>query len=459
MNLEKLQNKVKKYDYFYHDKGISLIPDEEYDCLTYLINDLQINKKNVDTIPAKPGKYKLPIQMWSLDKKFVVDSVDHVVVMDKLDGVSCLLYKKKAFTRGNGIYGTNITSVINPDIFDKFDNESYAVRGELVVKKTNLDSKFSNCRTMVCSYVSRQFFSEKIEFVAYELLSLRDAYDKSPSEQLQFLNKSGIPTVDYTVGTFTTEQISDILLYRTENSPYCIDGVVISYEKMMRKSAMLRSNPKYCFAFKKNTSGIKTTIKNIIWNIGKSGTKIPIIEIEQIVIDGTKINRVSGHNILYMKDKQLGIGAVVEVIKSGKIIPYISRVYKPSLDIPEDIKTAEEVKMEMEISKMIFFAKLLKIYGLGSKKTAERFVSEGITPNDIILGNHLERLNKISMINKNLYKTVFSLYEKIRSATDVEILASVCFFGDGFSTKKIEKLCTFPKEAQEFLKQKHTIWN
>ena len=104
------------------------------------------------------NKVKIPFYMGSMDKikpdtgdlgKWIKKYKGKYVLSDKLDGTSALLVlrtdgKNMLFTRGNGIYGTNISSMLKgingiPDIKDNL-----VVRGELLVSKKNYEKKKKN---------------------------------------------------------------------------------------------------------------------------------------------------------------------------------------------------------------------------------------------------------------------------------------------------------------------------
>ena len=64
------------------------------------------------------------------------------IISDKLDGVSGLFMikngEKKLFTRGDGTYGTNISSFI--PFFEELNqdfNSNFSIRGEFIISKEN----------------------------------------------------------------------------------------------------------------------------------------------------------------------------------------------------------------------------------------------------------------------------------------------------------------------------------
>lgn len=433
--MEKLKLKCDKY---YYEKGTQLIPDEEYDQLEMLCKDL-----NLGDYSAPKGKIKLPVPMWSLDKKRKIQKINNCLISDKLDGISCLIYKGRAYTRGNGVYGSDITNVFkNIPLID----EKYSVRGELVVKKHNLDPKFSNTRTMAASIVSKQEISDKLDFVAYELISMTESIDLKPTEQMEKLKELGFSVVYYLYFS-ECDFLDKFLEERQEKSEYNIDGIVISFNEQPRSAKNLTGNPKYSFAFKKNIFGIETTVTDIQWNLSKSGKYTPVILVDPIIIDGTTIKRVTGHNLNYLQTKGIGINSTVEVIKSGNIIPFISRVLITSekYNIPEDYDCIGKDDSRILVNKLLFFTKTLKIKDLGPKK-AEELISLGVSLDKIIK----EGPKVLTSLNE---KIKYSFFSQIKLASPEEILTAVAFFGENIGLQNIRKknMYLLP-EAREFVK-------
>lgn len=428
-------------EYYYN--GNKLVPDEEFDTITDLLEDLKIS--NVKNIPLKPGKVKLPIPMWSLTKikNFSIpkNSGKKFILMDKLDGVSCLIYNGKAYTRGDGEYGFEITNLIKNIVNIK----GYAIRGELVVKKTNKLEEYANTRTMVCSFVNRNVYSELIDFVAYECISL-EGEDLNIYDQLKLLKNHKINVV-YFEGPFEIEEkkANIFLEQRLVNCEYDIDGIVLGFCEMQRNAKELLRNPKYALAYKKNILGIETTVKDIIWNISKSQKYIPTIIINPINISGSIIKKISGHNLNYLQKKGIGINSIIQVIKSGNIIPHVSNVLKRSenYNYPEDTKINSK-NHDCLVKKLIFFSKTLKIQGMGPVK-AKELISEGITPYNLItcgLINLKEKFNE----GKTNKKLINSIEVRLNECSLEELLTALSFFGDGVGISKIKKMDVYNNE-------------
>lgn len=449
--VNKMSN-LKKYkqecDEKYYDEGIQIISDSEYDILNeYIENEENLdNKETATLIPAKAGKIKLPIQMWSLNKCRRYDKKIDCTIMDKLDGVSCLIHNKHAYTRGNGIYGYDITEMIKPTP----DIENYAIRGELIIQKEIFEKKYSslysNCRTMVCAFVHRNLYNPDIEFVAYELISL-SSQDHDINKQMEILKQHNIQTVYYkNFKNIGNDDFEEILEHRNINSLYEIDGIVVSPEGLERRSNNLTGNPKYTFAYKKNIRGIVTNVIDIEWSVNRSAIFVPVIHISPVNINGTIIKRISGHNLNYLKSRGIGINSRVEVIKSGQIIPFIIDVLETSdnFNIPEDcddegrlISESSQDDSRIMSKKILFFCKTLGVYGVGPK-TSIVFFENGITPMKIIE----QGTSCLNFLNKGLQnnKILKSLTDCLQNCSQEQILIASGILGIGIGLNNIKKI-------------------
>lgn len=471
--MESMIELKKLADKKYHDEGVQIIPDEEYDVLENLVEREKPKRKNAK-IAAKPGKVKLPVQMWSLDKKKIYKkpkkvAADEYLIMDKLDGVSCLIIEDKAFTRGNGTHGSEITKMAEKFI-PKNLPKNFAVRGELVVKKSVDTLEFSNARTMVASYVNRNENCKFIDFVAYELIELEKDADCDPENQLKILSQYFTDVVHAEkIRDIDDEKLQEILERRIQDSEYGIDGIVVTRNDNVERSAKnLKKNPKYSFAYKKNSiKGIETQIVDVQWNLNRNGVYVPVLEIDPVTIDGSEIRKVTGHNVALMKNKGMGVGATVEIIKSGKVIPHVSKVVKKSLDIKIPSDCDENGKIQNAISdecknldgriivkKLQFFAKTLKIAGIGPAKAKE--ISEKISAVEDLVRFGFPDLKK----SKSNDKVIADFESKMKTCGASELAVALELLGPGVGLKKAEKIgCeNFDDRVKEFIKMWENKW-
>ena len=198
LSVKEIIDLLIKSDIQYYNLGEPIFNDDEYDEIKeYLRN---IDKKNeyfkrVGADVAIDNKVKLPFYLGSQDKikdddktlqKWLkkYNSPSSYVISEKLDGISCLIIinnnKIRIYTRGNGIYGQDITQlkdiIKGIPIFN--DKQKIAIRGELIINKTNwikIADKGANARNVVAGTINSKVIDKNIakyiEFIAYDVLN------------------------------------------------------------------------------------------------------------------------------------------------------------------------------------------------------------------------------------------------------------------------------------------------
>jgi DNA ligase (NAD+) len=74
---------------------------------------------------------------------------------------------------------------------------------------------------------------------------------------------------------------------------------------------------------KEQKEGVVTKLLDVVWQVGKSGVVSPVAILEPVMIGDATVSKATLHNIEYIKELDLEIGCMVEVIRSGEIIPRI----------------------------------------------------------------------------------------------------------------------------------------
>ena len=93
-----------------------------------------------------------------------------------------------------------------------------------------------------------------------------------------------------------------------------------------------KRNPKFAFAFKMvfDDQKAQSVVRDVVWTPSKDGFLKPVIYITPIEIAGTIIGKATAFNAKYIKKNMIGVGAKVEMIRSGDAIPHIVRVISPA---------------------------------------------------------------------------------------------------------------------------------
>jgi len=82
-------------------------------------------------------------------------------------------------------------------------------------------------------------------------------------------------------------------------------------------------HPRGSVALKELKEGVLSKLLDVVWQVGKSGVVSPVAILDPVDIDGATVSRATLHNIQYIRSLNLELGCLVEVIRSGEIIPRV----------------------------------------------------------------------------------------------------------------------------------------
>ncbi|HIM58822.1 MAG TPA: DNA ligase, partial [Gammaproteobacteria bacterium] len=88
-------------------------------------------------------------------------------------------------------------------------------------------------------------------------------------------------------------------------------------------------------AFKENKDKAQVNVLSVTPQVGRTGKITPVAELEPTQLSGATIVRATGHHYGLVKAQGLGAGSVIELTRSGLVIPKINQVLKSvAVDIP-----------------------------------------------------------------------------------------------------------------------------
>ena len=253
------------------------------------------------------------------------------VLSTKMDGVSGLFVMKdgvkKLYTRGDGTVGQDISHFI-PHLKLPNIGNNMAIRGEFIIKK-NVPLK-GPARNYVSGLMNRLTFNPAdysiVDFVCYEVIKpvMR------PSEQFEYLRRNAPYVVkNKLVQSIDNSLLSDLLLDWRSNYDYEIDGIIVTSNNIYERK---RGNPEHSFAFKMVLSDqmAETKVLDVVWNASKDGYLKPRVRVEPIRLSGVKIEYATGFNGAFIESNRIGVGAMIQIIRSGDVIPYIKEIITPA---------------------------------------------------------------------------------------------------------------------------------
>jgi NAD-dependent DNA ligase len=351
----------------------------------------------------------------------------------------------KLYTRGNGKVGQDVTHLLR--VMNLPETKGVVVRGEFIIPKAIFEDKyknrFANPRNLVSGIVNSKTIDEKtkdLHFVAYEVIkpSLK------PSEQMAELKELGHKVVqNMTTDTLSNEMLSNTLIEWRTNYKYEIDGVIVTDDHIHQRKS---GNPDHSFAFKMVISDqvAEAKVVDVIWTPSKSGYLKPRVRIEPVKLTGVTIEYATGFNGSFIETNKIGIGATIQIIRSGDVIPHIKSITVPAVkakmpDIPYhwtdthiDIIMDDAVEdITVREKNITEFFKGIEVDGLSSGNV-KRIMNAGFDTIPKIL--HMKKTDfegvegfKTKMINK-IYD---GIQDKVSKATLLDIMSFSNQFGRG----------------------------
>lgn len=335
------------------------------------------------------------------------------VGMLKLDGLTTdLIYEygelTEGSTRGNGEIGEDIThnvkTYINVPKKIKYKGRVHIVGESIITYDTfneiNKNGEYKNPRNLVSGSV-RQLDNKicakrRVKFLSYNVFGKEFI---SKEGELRWLEEQGFDVVDHRIVNNLNEDIEE-LKNIAANKQIPIDGLVFTYDDKLYGESLGNTahHPNHSMAFKFYDEEEETVLREVQWQVGRTGVITPVAIFDPVELDGTEVTKATLHNVSTMKKFKLGLGDKITVYKANQIIPQIREnlTQSDTLEIPSkcpvcghntNIKisdNAEFLMCENPNCKAQLVQKIkhycsrnaINIEGL-SEKTIEKFIEKG----------------------------------------------------------------------------------
>jgi DNA ligase (NAD+) len=376
--LKELYQLIRKYDAVYYGNGQSLISDLEYDSLYKELVELE-QKFPEQADPASPArrvgndlskefpKVEHTAPMMSIDNTYSndellewVDRTKKIIESEaieyigelKVDGVACALrYDKgkliQAITRGNGTVGDEITAnarTIRSIPLSVDYQQPFEIRGEIYMTFADfsrlnehlienglppMQNPRNTASGTIKSLDPREVAKRNLSFLAHFLLS--PEHKNSHGENLQFLNRIGIPTVYHSDPLRSYEEVRafcDLWREKRRSLKFPADGIVIKINSISQQetAGATAKAPRWVIAYKYQPDTAITEVLDIDVQVGRTGVLTPVARLKPVLLSGSTIKNATLHNYDEIGRLDISIGDTVEIEKSGEVIPKIIRV-------------------------------------------------------------------------------------------------------------------------------------
>ncbi|MCD6534557.1 MAG: DNA ligase, partial [Deltaproteobacteria bacterium] len=342
--LQLLVDRLQKYNRAYR-QGKPLISDTEYDNLVEELRVLAPKHPFLHQVePEKfPGRREIrhPQAMLSTEKAYTKEALARFIeraeksaaenqlpapnfrLTPKLDGLAARDDGQIFATRGNGETGYEISSAFAKGVV------ALAGRGqglgEIVITNSYfaeyLAAHFEHPRNLVVGIIN----SDTLNPYAEKALN---------AGAVQFVPYGQLPRWQGS-GEELLTNIDNLKEELTSQTDYPLDGLVAEVDNLELRKLMGHTDHHYRWQIAIKSKG-ETAISKVIeitWQVGRTGTITPVLEVEPVNISGATIRRVTAHNAGLVKEQGLGTGALIEIIRSGEVIPKLEKVIKPALQV------------------------------------------------------------------------------------------------------------------------------
>lgn len=388
--IEKLKEIINKARYSYHVLDKSLMSDDALDSLKHELYELEQKYPEFITpdsptqrIGGKPlDKFKKVqhiVPQWSFNdifeekelkdfderikKELGTEEIDYTCEL-KIDGMHIILTYQKGFfilgaTRGDGKVGEDVTQnlkTIESIPLKINDNIDCVVEGEVYMKKSIFkelnkerekkgEKPLANPRNAAAGGVRQldpRITSERrLDCFVYDYSWPEDDIPETQFEELKRLMNLGFKVNKKFKLCKSIEEI--IQFWKKwekdrEKEDYWIDGVVVKVNKRkyQKQLGYTGKAPRWAIAFKWSGEQATTILKDVIFQVGRTGKITPVAVLKPVNVRGTVVSRATLHNADELKRLKIKIGDTVIVEKAGDVIPHIIKVI-PELR-PQDAK-------------------------------------------------------------------------------------------------------------------------
>lgn len=385
--LQQLKDQLAFHNHQYYVLDNPSIPDADYDLLFQELQ--QIEQQNPELVTAdsptqrvgaaplsKFGQISHQVAMLSLDNAFdaedfaafykrMADRIDasrdfEFCAEPKLDGLAVSIrYEQgllvQAATRGDGFTGEDITSNVKTirAVPLKLQGEVPAVlevRGEVFMPlagfeamndkaRASGDKVFANPRNAAAGSL-RQLdpkitASRPLMFYAYAVGAVEDPgqllNSTSHYARLQQLKGWGLPVcpeIRHVTGLQAALDYQQSILTKRSALPYEIDGVVLKVDDLAQQQALgfVARAPRWAIAFKFPAQEKTTTLVDVEFQVGRTGSITPVARLEPVLVGGVTVSNATLHNQDEINRLGVKVGDTVIVRRAGDVIPQIVSV-------------------------------------------------------------------------------------------------------------------------------------
>ncbi len=372
--MQELVQKLNEYAYRYYVLDDPVISDGEYDKLydelvalekqtgvvlpdspTIRVGDKLLSKFNQVVHRGKlfsldKCQSKEEMRAW-LDKLSVNGKMPLCSVEYKFDGLTInLTYENgvltRAATRGNGEIGEEVTmqvrtiksvplsipykgviEVQGEGIMTLSALAAYNARPDVVPLKNARNGVAGAIRNLDPKVTA----DRKLDMICYNVNYMDDGNFPDGKAMLAFLRENNFKLSDYCRYCSTPDEVMaalDEIESRRDSLDFLIDGAVVKVDNtaMREELGYTQKFPRWAMAFKFAPEEATTTVRDVIWQVSRTGKLNPLAVLDPVDLAGVTVSRATLSNISEIRRKDIRIGSRVFIRRSNDVIPEITGV-------------------------------------------------------------------------------------------------------------------------------------
>ena len=365
---------LNEYSRTYYFSNEPTVSDSEFDALMDELRMLETETgvvlpdsptRNVGgAVPTSFEPHTHISRLWSLDKvKSIPELIDwkkrcdsfadldretalEFVLEYKFDGLTInLTYDGgklvQAATRGNGIIGEGILAqakTIRSIPLSVPYKGKFEVRGECFMRLSVLEElnksgqeQLKNARNAAAGAIRNLdpsvTASRRLDCACYNIGYIEGKSFHTRREMYSFMRENGLPMSDYTYFGSIDEVIAEIekMPQRRSELDFLIDGMVIKLNNidLFEEMGYTDKFPRGEIAYKFPAEELITSIRDITWEVGRTGKLTPLAHLEPVDFMGVTVRKATLNNYDDILRKNVGIGSRVLIRRSNDVIPEI----------------------------------------------------------------------------------------------------------------------------------------
>ena len=370
--MRELIKQLNKWAYEYYVLDNPSVSDREYDKLYDELTELEksTGRRDFDSPTRRVGgepvkgfeRHAHISRLYSLDKSVNSEQLDafftrvgkvvekpEYTVEYKFDGLTmCLTYEGgkfvRATTRGNGVEGEDVTAqciTIRSFPLAIPYLGTLEVQGEAVIRLSVLEEynktakeQLKNARNAVAGAIRNLdpavTAERKPEILFYNINYMSDGELSSQEAHFEFLREQGFKVFDFLRVCKSAQEVKaaiEEIEAGRKSLDVLTDGAVIKLNSTLARDGLGYTDkfPRWAMAYKFEAEESETVVKQIKWQVGRTGKLTPLALVEPVELAGATVRKATLNNFGDLTRKQVKVGSRVLIRRSNEVIPEILR--------------------------------------------------------------------------------------------------------------------------------------